>query len=386
MAGEDFPVSGACVRLLAVGDLMLSDNRGTGAMIGKHGPCYPFAKIHTTLAAADLRFANLETPLSTRGLVSGKQNPHITFRANPTAIEGLRFSGFDVLSLANNHLNDYGEPALLDTLDLLKANGIHSVGAGRNEAEAYQAVIVERKGMRIGFLAYSAFANLDTCPASGRQSGIAWFDRHRAIRQIKSLRHEVDIVIVSLHWGMDFTDYPVPFQRKFARALVAAGAHLILGHHPHHLQGIERYRHGAICYSLGDFVFDQADRDTLLLAVELSKKGVDKVEVLPARINSTFQPERLYGQEAQKIIDRITLLSDAYQHLEETIERQMLNRYIRTNVDIFKKSKNGLALRNLLIWDVIARMMILFFLKVRNRLVPGSTSTHASPGGEKPAG
>jgi len=353
------------VILLAAGDIMVSSNRGTGAAIDKYGASFPFIKVQPVLAGADLRFANLESPISAHGRVSGKQDAHITFRASPEAAEGLAYAGFDIVSLANNHMNDYGDEALLDTLALLQDKGIDHVGAGRDEEEACRAVIVKRKGIRIGFLAYSAFANLDTRPACGDKSGIAWFIKRRAMQKIRHLRSEVDIVIVSLHWGLDFAEYPVPFQMKQARALVDAGAHLVLGHHSHLLQGTEQYRHGIIVYSLGDFVFDEEGRETCLLRVELSRSGIEKIDFIPARINDKFQPEPLSIVDGQKIRDRIAALSAAYTGYDSAAAQKMVDFYIRTNWQIFRGSGNRFALRNLLQIGIILRMITLFFMKVK---------------------
>ncbi len=345
------------VCLMAVGDVMLSGNRGTGEMIRSRGPSYPFEKIRPVVEHADVIFGNLETPLSVRGSASGKQDPHITFRAAPEAAQGLKFFGFDVVSLANNHMNDYGEHALLDTVRILREHGIACAGAGSGSAEAHREVVLERNGVTIAFLAYDAFVNVDTRPASRRAAGVALFDRRRAAREIARVRRRSDIVVVSMHWGLDFTEYPVPFQMEYAREMIDRGAHAIVGHHPHLLQGIERYRRGIIAYSLGDFVFDEAGRDTCVLRIDLSKRGVEAVDVIPARITAGLQTEPLAGSEAAAVRQKIDALSAAYAVYDPATAGRMFDDWIWTNLNVFKTSRNRYALGNLCSPRVIRRMI-----------------------------
>lgn len=362
------------VSLMAVGDIMLSGNRGTGAVIAARGSTFPFEKIRPVLQQADLRFGNLETPLSNRGAPSGKQDPHITFRASPAAAEGLRFCGFDVVSLANNHMNDYGEEALLDTVRILREHGIACAGAGGNAADAEREVVLERNGITMAFLAYSAFANLDTRGAGRRSAGISFFDRRRAARQVNRLRGTVDIIAVSMHWGLDFTEYPVPPQMKYARELIASGAHIVIGHHPHFLQGIEQYRHGVIAYSLGDFVFDEPGRETCVLKLDLSRRGIDGFDLIPARITESLQTEPVTGAEGEKIRERIDTLSSAYAVLDPVTARQMIDDWIWTNVTIFRQSGNLNALKSVcsppILWRIIMLLSRKLWRSLRRGVVP----------------
>jgi poly-gamma-glutamate synthesis protein (capsule biosynthesis protein) len=342
---------------MAVGDIMISANRGTGGMIRSHGPAYPFEKIRSVVGGADIVFGNLETPLSTRGSASARQDPHITFRAAPEAVHGLKFFGFDVLSLANNHMNDYGAPALLDTVRILGEHGIACTGAGSDSTEAHREVVLERRGLTIAFLAYDTFINIRTRPASRGAPGVALFDRRAAARAITRLKGRVDVIVVSMHWGLDFTEHPVPFQMKHAREMIDRGAHVIVGHHPHLLQGIERYGRGIIAYSLGDFVFDEAGRDTCVLKIDLSKQGIEAVDVIPARISAGLQTEALAGPEAAAVRRKIDALSAADAANDPLTAQRMLDDFIWTNLHMLKLSRNPYVLRNVCSPRVIRRMI-----------------------------
>lgn len=291
--------------LVFVGDLMLS--RTVEKEMREHYDfAYPFRLIANELASADLAFGNLEGPISTRGTNQGSK---YSFRAKPEAIEGLTLAGFNVLSLANNHILDWGRMALEDTLSLLTINNIVPVGAGKNYEEANAPKIVQigegADTLRVAFLAYT-----NLYPEgfkAGEKSGISNFDLsiiNEAIKAIRN-RNEADIIVISLHWGEEYKPHPTPTQREIAHALVDAGADLIIGHHPHVIQDIEQYvssvasakegRNGYIFYSLGNFVFDQYfSPDTmrgLMIRATIRDKKIDRIEEIPIQINDTFQPE-----------------------------------------------------------------------------------------------
>jgi len=355
------------VTMTAVGDIMFSENRGTGAVIRKHGPVYPFSKIKN-LMEADILFGNLESPISSRGRPFPRQDSHITFRANPKSVEGLTACKFDIVSLANNHATDYGPEAFLDTLDTLEENGIKYVGGGRNLAEAEGAVILERNGIRIGFLAFSSFIMFATSPATRSQCGIAHFNIRRVRKRILETRSAADIVIVSVHWGLDFTEYPVPIHMDYARDMIDSGAHIIIGHHSHYLQGIEHYKDGVIAYSLGDFIFDEPGRETCLLKFGISAGGIEDVEILPARISDDLQTEPVDGPDGARIIGKVNDLSRAYRNYEPERARRMTDDYIICNLYIFLKSGNMNVFRNLTSPLIIWRLATLPVRKIMSKL------------------
>ncbi|MDO8752132.1 MAG: CapA family protein [Candidatus Wolfebacteria bacterium] len=275
--------------LLFVGDVMLA--RGVQGQIRKHSDfSYPFRQIVSTLREADFVFGNLEGPISSRGANQGSE---YSFRADPRAVEGLKFAGFDVLSLANNHIWDWGTPALLDTVDILNGAGIRAVGVGANADVANAPAIVNVSGTRLGVLAYT---NLypEGLVAGENSPGVSNSQLERVVEDIRAVRNQVDLVIVSYHWGEEYVPEPSPERRELARAIIDAGADLIIGHHPHVVQEVEKYKDGWVAYSLGNFVFDQNfSEETMrgeMLRVVVRGGEISRVEKVPIRISKTFQP------------------------------------------------------------------------------------------------
>lgn len=293
VSAADILVRGKTATLIFVGDIMLS--RGVAWSIGKYGGGdvrHPFLKIADTMRSADLAFGNLEGPISSRGKNQGSE---YSFRANPKVIEGLTFAGFDVLSVANNHIWDWGSEALEDTVDLLSENGIKPVGAGRNFDEANQPAIFSVGSTRIAFLAYTTLYP-QSLEATAEHPGISSFRQEKAASEIKKIKESkiADLVIVSLHWGEEYATQASEEQKTIAHALVDAGADLIIGHHPHVVQEVERYKNSWIAYSLGNFVFDQGfSKETmegLVLKVSVRNKKISAVEAVKTKISREFEP------------------------------------------------------------------------------------------------
>ena len=275
--------------LLFVGDVMLS--RGVGAkMKAENDWAYPYRKIVDTLRAADLTIGNLECPVSD----GGKNQHHLySFRADPKALAGLKDAGFDVVSLANNHMYDWGAPALLDTLRRVREAGMQTLGAGRNDLEAHYPLVVDLEGVRLAFLAYVSVAPQDAA-AGPDHPGVAWLETERTLVDIRFARQLADVVIVLPHWGIEYAKLPSNEQIELAHRMVEAGADLVIGSHPHVVQPLEPYRGRWIAYSLGNFVFDQkpgVTRQGLMLKITLRGKQVAEVMMIPIEITPTFQPE-----------------------------------------------------------------------------------------------
>ncbi len=280
---------GSSATLLFVGDIMLSRNIGK-LMVKNDDWSYPYRLISDTLRDADLTFGNFENPVSDRGVLSGSI---YSFRVDPRAIPAFREAGFDVVSLANNHIWDYGQDAFMDTLTILNTHGIATVGAGVDFSQAHTAVIQEVKGTKVAFLAYT-----NLLPGFlGRPDGapaVAYPDLTQISADILEAKKKADIVVVSYHWGDEYETSHNRTQGDLAHATIDAGADLVIGHHPHVVQEVEKYKHGYIAYSLGNFIFDQNfSPDTshgLMLQVEIKKKSIVSVDELQVHFNSTFQP------------------------------------------------------------------------------------------------
>jgi poly-gamma-glutamate synthesis protein (capsule biosynthesis protein) len=242
------------VSLIAVGDISFS--RGVERIVKKRRDInYPFLKIREYLNSADIVFGNLETPIT-----PGPEIPHLgmLFRSNPGTEKALKQAGFSILSLANNHTPDFGEKGLRDTFNFLKSVGIEYVGAGHNKQEAYQPIYIERKGIKFAFLAYTNPAIVPShYEASAKNAGTAFMWIDKMIKAVKEAKQKADFAIVSMHAGTEYTQKLNNSQINFAHKAIDAGADLVIGHHPHVVQAIEKYKDKYIFYSLGNFVFDQ---------------------------------------------------------------------------------------------------------------------------------
>ncbi len=242
------------VSLVAVGDMMLSRHVWTKIMAHGADPRYPFLETADFTKAADVTFGNVETAVSDMAPPPPEGMSFIT----PTkAIEGLKYAGFDVVSLANNHSMNFGREALLDSVKQLEAQGIKTAGAGENIEAAHVPARLEVKGNKIAFFAYQNVGPEDAWAATASRTGIAWMNVPQLQQDIKSIRDEVDYVIISMHAGTEYVFDPIPVQKEFAHAAIDAGADLVIGHHPHVIQDKEIYKDKQIIYSLGNFVFDQ---------------------------------------------------------------------------------------------------------------------------------
>lgn len=285
------------ITLFFVGDIML--DRGVEWAVNKHGKGdfkFPFLKIADDFKKADILFGNLESPISDKGRKVGSI---YSFRADPKAIEGLQYAGFDVLSLANNHIFDYGREAMEDTFLRLREGGIDYVGGGFDKDEAYNPLIKEIRGpssgksVKIVFLAYTNLGS-ENWEAEGGRSGIAWLTEERLKKDIERAKKEADVVVVSLHFGEEYQLQPTPDQRFFARVSIDSGADLVIGHHPHVIQEIEKYKGKYIAYSLGNFIFDQGfSQETmkgLMLKVLIEGGKIKEVIPIDIQINKFFQP------------------------------------------------------------------------------------------------
>lgn len=321
-AASATPVAEGEVLLVAVGDVMLGRTVGEGILA--QGASYPFQFVAEALQAADVAFANLESPITARGQPAPKD---FVFRAPALAARSLAEGGIDVVSLANNHALDYGLVGLFDTLAGLEAMGIAQAGAGQDLEEARRPAVLTVKGLNIAFLAYvntpddsvSGFS-LAATAAGPDKAGVAWATPETVTADVAQASQQYDVVVVSLHTGFEYQEAPNELQAQLAHAAIDAGADLVLGHHPHVLQGIDQYRGGLIIYSLGNFVFDFDATDyaqpglpsalSLILQVRLSRAGVLSYDFLPVIIGQEDgRPRLVAGEEARPVVERVERLS-----------------------------------------------------------------------------
>ena len=282
------------ITLLFVGDIMLDRGVENIWQNYQNNP-YPFLNVVDEIRKADIAFANLEGSISENGK---NQKIKYSFRFDPSSVEGLKFAGFDVLSLANNHSFDWGREALEDTVNILRGNDILPVGAGINYLEANSPAIKNVAGAKIAFFAYENIEpNSKYDEATKDLAGKSSFNLERVKNEISAIKQLkiADMAIVSMHWGEEYQLRSNKFQQEIGRALVEAGADIIIGHHPHVIQEIERYKNGWIAYSLGNFIFDQNFSEEtmkgLMLKVKIQNKKIVEIEPVEIKINDSFQPE-----------------------------------------------------------------------------------------------
>ncbi|MGI8968344.1 MAG: CapA family protein [Chloroflexota bacterium] len=231
------------IHLIATGDVIPARSVNY-KMFEYHDYLYPFRRTAVYLRSGDITLINLESPL-----IAGCPlvDSGFTFCGDPRAVEGLRFAGVDVACTANNHIGNYGSPGIQETWLHLRAAGIQPCGLGNT---AYRTV----KGVRFAFLAFNCVGQR--------------FDYAEARREIRAARRQAQVVVVSVHWGKEYVSFPTiapgiadDDPRKVGHWIIDSGADLVIGNHPHHVQGVEMYHGHLITFAHGNFVFDQMFSD-----------------------------------------------------------------------------------------------------------------------------
>jgi poly-gamma-glutamate synthesis protein (capsule biosynthesis protein) len=302
------------VRLVFGGDIMLG--RHVRAFTCALGADHPFSGIADILGNADVRLANLECAVvPDLAAVPATRRDMITSVSLARGLSGR----FDVLSLANNHILDHGEDAGLATQHFCIANGIAPIGFGATPAEARSPLVVERSGLTVAFLAYTE----DIHGLKRRtHPGPAYLDEGIMRADIAAVRPQANLVVVSLHADLQYATVPAPWRVALSRRLIDAGATLVIGHHPHVPQGLERHGAGLIAYSVGNLVYDAPARSamlaesplcarSILVEVELDRRGVVAHRIHPLRIDDTCRPVPLTGAEREPLLAMIEASSEA---------------------------------------------------------------------------
>lgn len=323
-AATPTPTGDGKITLIAGGDVMLGRSLGEGIL--QNGTSWPFEYVSGLLSAADIAFVNLETTVGSGGEPVDKD---FVFQSPPEAATSLSKAGIDIVSLANNHVFDYGPDGLLNTIDIVGGEGVATVGAGRDQAEATQVIVLEVGGLRVAFLAYvntppdsgSGFDLEATAKATDTTPGVNWLDVDRIPNDVELAKTVSDVVVVSIHTGFEYQEVLSDIQTQAAHAAIDAGASLVIGEHPHVLQRIETYNGALILYSLGNFVFDFDYVDysyeglpsslSALVQVDLTKGGVTGCRIVPLIIGEEDgRPRPVEGADAQPVLDRLSRLSD----------------------------------------------------------------------------
>jgi poly-gamma-glutamate synthesis protein (capsule biosynthesis protein) len=302
------PLTGQQVKLNFVGDVIFSSTVET--QLKKNGYDYPYTFVKDYLQKADYTVANLETPITVRGDIQKKD---YVYRGSPLALPSFKDAGVDLVNLANNHVMDYGKEGLLDTFDELNKADIKYIGAGKDAAEAYSPVIVEKQGIKIAFLGFSRVVPEVSWKAGVNHPGVAeTYNYTMPVEAVQKARKQADLVVVIAHWGVERTDSPDKYQTELAHRYIDAGADLIVASHPHVLQGFENYKGKWIAYSLGNFIFTvnefQKTLETVILQATCSKEKRCDLDLVPIQ-NKLAQPEVMAKEKAVKLYERLSQIS-----------------------------------------------------------------------------
>lgn len=259
------------------------------------------------IETSDIFMVNQEFPFSHRGTAA--EDKQFTFRLPPERVSILQEMGIDIVTLANNHALDFGTDALLDTCRVLDEAGIRRVGAGADLNEAKKPVIMEIRGRRIGFLGASRVIPVGSWNATATGPGmLTTYDPAALLTEIQAVREECDLVIVYVHWGIEKDERPQEYQRTLGRQYIDAGADMVIGSHPHVLQGIEYYQGKPIVYSLGNFIFGSSIPRTALLTVAWDGEKL-KLRMEPGVSSGGYTRTLTDEAEKQRFYEYMTSIS-----------------------------------------------------------------------------
>lgn len=278
--------------LVFLGDI--APGRSMEAQLIRYGPAYPWLGLGPLLYEADLAVGNLECTLAVQGQPLDKG---YLIRAHPDQGQMLLAGSLDLVTVANNHALDFGQAALDETLVTLDELGIAAVGAGPSDdpSRAHRPALFTLNGVRVAVLAFAA-ARWDGSVDVPVTDHLAWARPEAVQADVQAAGEQADVVIVLLHAGTEYAVEPSADQVAVAHAAIGAGADLVVGHHPHVTQTVERYGQGLIVYSLGDAVFDiprPAAMQGHLLRVHVTRQGLARAELWPFWIEDAIRPRLL---------------------------------------------------------------------------------------------
>jgi len=274
---QKLPISSSKLTLLLSGDIMLGRHVNI-KMHQKNDFNYPFQKISSIFKDADLAFANLESPFANP---CPKTSTGMRFCADTKSLEGLKFSGLKIFNLANNHILNFDQKGLEYTINLLSENDLSPLYCHENYGTPLCPLRLEIKNQSIAFLGY----DLTIYPKL----------EEKILDDIKKTKPQVDLLFVSLHWGVEYQPKPTPAQTNLAHQIIDAGADLLIGHHPHVIQPPETYQDKLILYSLGNLVFDQSwseeTKTGLIAKITFEDKKITQTKFQKIYIKDQYQPE-----------------------------------------------------------------------------------------------
>ncbi len=298
------------LKITAVGDLMMSS--WIIDLVREQGVDFPFDSTRSWVESADLAIANLEAPLTT----SDNKFPDktFTFKVPPEFVNGIANAGFDVVTMANNHIADYGCEGIQHSIETLTAAGIQFCGAGATVDDACAPAIIETNGLRVAFVGFSMTYPEDFW-ASKTRCGTCYPTPERLYEVINECEMIADLTIASFHWGAEKHTTPREYQIQYAHMAIDYGADLVLGHHPHVLQGLELYKNKLIAYSLGNYVFasySNSSRTSIVLRCMIRPEGLVLARVVPINVHNAtvkFQPVEFKGSYRDRVIQDLNSIS-----------------------------------------------------------------------------
>lgn len=352
--------------IAAGGDILIKNN--ISKVVIDNSPDYLFSELRSNLSNAHIVFANLETPITSKEKKNVEKDSTLPFlKIVPEIAEAFPKAPIHIFGLANNHILDYGDEGLRDTIKTLEHLGISYVGAGMNLEEARKLIIIEAKGKRIGFLAYS-----NNYYARKGKPGCAPIQKEIIIKDLERYRHTCDYLLVSLHHGIVYSNYPLPEHMVLARKIIDNGADIVICHHPHVIQGMEVYGGGLIMYSLGSLIYDltededkvelqnctiykecafQYNNDTRLREGILMMLGIQNdrlsVETLPVVQDNLNIPRIAKYKRSEKVLSRLHKISNDLSN-PELLEWRILKK--------LSSIENIYGLYDTGIWTVLKRI------------------------------
>ncbi|WP_285765784.1 CapA family protein [Peribacillus sp. SI8-4] len=300
------PKSGQPLTMTMVGDVMMG--RYVQEVTEKHGYDYLFRYMKPYFAASDYVSGNYEHPVLKEEAASYKEaDTAIRLNSNKSGVKAVKDAGFSVMTLANNHMMDFEEQGLLDTMDEFKRADMNHVGVGANTAEARESIdYADVNGLRVATLGFTDVYGKDAVPTATK-AGILNSNPDLLFEMIGKAKDakqgNADLVVVNMHWGQEYSTSATSRQTDLAKAVIDAGADIIIGHHPHVLQSFDTYKDGIIFYSLGNFIFDQGwtrTKDSAMVQYHLADDGKASIDVVPLQIEeATPRPATSKGDQSR---------------------------------------------------------------------------------------
>ncbi len=301
--GED-NISIAAVGDICLGDHYFSMGHGTASVLKKNETHNVFGVTSSAVEGCQIVFGNLECPLSSSSKALSDVEKTV-FRGDPSFAAKLKSAGVSIVNIANNHMSQHGKEAFFETIECLKDNGISPLGLIGNDRYSSEPVIYELNNKTIGFLGYSLVPDQyhtgQELYASGPEKKIC--------NDIKLLKQDVDVVLVSLHFGAEGKSIPEKKDVLIAKNLIESGADILLGHHSHVFHPVEHFKKGLICYSLGDYIFDlfwcKKLVESAICIIKIDAENSTSFSLKPVQFTRKYEIEELNPRSSARFLKQL---------------------------------------------------------------------------------